>query len=184
MKKNILISILCMLLSACGGQEAQTGGNAASPKYRTTAPSLLYFKNMRSTYYEMIEQPGTRTELYRLRKFDKATQEPILIPVIANNWLKDEAYLMLEPAGFGEAFASPLTIRWETQSDSGLYRLQPATAARQQEMALQLYEHLKAGRQLNALAADSTWVPLFAGRDSRNYYLTTVRDYLRLTEAL
>ena len=145
---------------------------------------MLYFKNIRSTYYEQSEQPGARIELYRLRQFSQPAKEHVLIPVIANNWLEDEAFIFLEPVDFGQPWAQPLTVRWQGEKDSGLYRLQPANVDKQYELALQLYESLLAGHQLNALAADSTWAPLMESKNTRGYYLTTIRDYLRLTEAL
>ncbi|MCB0560266.1 MAG: hypothetical protein H6573_21290 [Lewinellaceae bacterium] len=184
MKKNILFSTLCILLAGCTGPESTKSEASAGSPYRTTAPSLLYFKNIRSTYYEQSEQPGARIELYRLRQFSQPAKEHVLIPVIANNWLEDEAFIFLEPVDFGQPWAQPLTVRWQGEKDSGLYRLQPANVDKQYELALQLYESLLAGHQLNALAADSTWAPLMESKNTRGYYLTTIRDYLRLTEAL
>lgn len=143
---------------------------------------MLYFKNMRSAYYEQTELPGARTELYRLRKFSQLKQQNIIIPVIANNWLEDEAYLLLEATG--PAFAVPLTIRWRTGPDEGIYRVQPDSADKQYELAMRLFESLQAGHRLSAMSTDSTWIPALEGTDARSYYSTTVRDYLRLTEAL
>lgn len=184
MKKNILFSTLCILLAGCTGPESTKSEASAGSPYRTTAPSLLYFKNIRSTYYEQSEQPGARIELYRLRQFSQPAKEPLLVPTIANNWLEDEAFIFLEPVDFGQPWARPITIRWQSRQDSGLYRLQPANTAKQYELALQLYESLQAGHQLNALTADSTWVPVMEDKNNQRYYLTTIRDYLRLTEAL
>ena len=185
MKNNILFLTLWLLLAACGGQDGQQEDNAGDRTYRTTAPSLLYFKNMRSSYYTLNEQPRTRIELYRLRKFVQLSgEEIVLVPVIANNWMKDEAYLFLESPELGKGLASPITIRWEAQGDTGLYQLQPATIDKQYELAMQLYKSLLEGHQIEALAADSTWAPIFTGKDSRSHFITSVRDYLRLTEAL
>lgn len=180
MKKNTFFLTIALLLTACGRHDGSRSPAANGSPYRTTAPSLLYFKNMRSAYYDQSEQPGARMELYRLRKLNPPPQETNLIPVIANNWLKDEAYLLLETSGLSE----PLTVRWERQKDSGVYRLQPASVDKQYELGIQLYESLQAGHRLSALASDSTWVPLFEGRDMRSHFTTTIRDYLRLTEAL
>ena len=184
MKKNIFLSFLCILLTACSGPGSRQNNTSSGPQYQTTAPSLLYFKNIRSINYEQSEQAGTRIELYRLRQFSQPAKEPLLVPTIANNWLEDEAFIFLEPVDFGQPWARPITIRWQSRQDSGLYRLQPANTAKQYELALQLYESLQAGHQLNALTADSTWVPVMEDKNNQRYYLTTIRDYLRLTEAL
>lgn len=139
---------------------------------------------MRSSFYEQTEQPGTRIELYRLRKFNRLKPAPVLVPVIANNWLEDEAYLLLEQGGANNRLASPITIKWLSEGDTGVYRLERPTAEGQYKLALELNESIQAGHQLQALAPDSTWAPIFEGSDIRSYFTTTARDYLRLTEAL
>ncbi len=181
MKKNPLLLILGLALFSCGKPGGPPATSSSGSRFRTTPPSLLYFKNIRSVYYERSEQKGSRIELYRLRKFGQLEQKHTIVPVIANNWLEDEAYLLLEAEG--PAFATPLTIRWKTGSGEGVYRLQPAGADKQYEMAMQLYESLQAGHQLSAMRTDSTWIPVLEGKDVRSYFSTAVRDYLRLTEA-
>ena len=122
MKKNMFLSFLCILLTACSGPGSRQNNTSSGPQYQTTAPSLLYFKNIRSINYEQSEQPGTRIELYRLRQFSQPAKEPLLVPTIANNWLEDEAFIFLEPVDFGQPWARPITIRWQSRQDSGAFR--------------------------------------------------------------
>lgn len=161
------------------GQSTATG----DPRFQTTAPSLLFFKNMRSAYYETQEQPQTRIELYRLRRFaTSSSQRPILIPIIANNWLADEAYLFIQPNAFEKGFAEPYTVFWEDDGTAGSRTLHPMDVNQQYEFALEVYERLAKGYALQALCADSTLAPIFDQQEDRLNFMTVVKDYLRLIE--
>jgi hypothetical protein len=137
---------------------------------------------MRSTQYTVDEQPRSRIELYRLSKFEPVTKRPAIYPVIANNWLEDEAYLFLQTNVWEAGFLSPLTISQDTSWSLEVLQLQPPTPVQQYELGLRLYESLKRGEVWYAAAADSTFAPLFEDGDERSYFLTTVRDYLKLTD--
>ena len=96
--------------------------------------------------------------------------------------MEDEAYLFLQPNEWKAGFLLPLTLSQDTAWSSAALQLQPPTPERQYELSLLLYESLKQGEVWYAAAADSTFAPLFADGDERAYFLTTVRDYLKLTD--
>jgi hypothetical protein len=138
---------------------------------------------MRSVYYETQEQPQTRIELYRLRRIgSNSPQRPLLIPVIANNWLADEAYLFIQPNAFEKGFAEPITVFWEDDGTTGTHSLQTMDINHQYEFALELYERLAKGYALQTLCADSSLTPIFDQQKDRVDFMTVVKDYLRLTE--
>jgi hypothetical protein len=173
------------LFAGCllGCQPASPPSNATGDaRFHTTDPGRLYFKNMRSSAYAMEEQAKTRIELYQLRRFSSTAQRPVFIPVIANNWLADEAYLFIQTNEFERGFAVPLTYIWEGSGLQGLSSLQPASIGRQYEFAMELYEHLAQKHVLQVLCADSTLAPLFENQEDRLHFMTTIRDYRRLTE--
>lgn len=179
------IGIGLMLLCACGngGEPATDGEEKDDRMFRTTPPSLLYFKNMRSTNYSVEEHPNTRVELYRLRRFGETTQHPLLIPLIANNWMEDEAYLFIEPNKFEGGFYDTLRVFWSAGDDSsGVYELARAGLPQQYEFARGLAESMRKGHELRVLTAEADTVPIFDDQASRSHFLTTVRDYERLTE--
>ena len=75
--------IPCLFLLGC----VPPPENAASvaKQFRTTAPSTLYFKNIRSTNYSMQEDAETRIEYYQLKKAEVSKTRPHLLPRIAND---------------------------------------------------------------------------------------------------
>lgn len=182
MKTSWAVAGFFLICMACSPDSNEHQKGTGDRRFRTTPPSLLYFKNMRSTQYTVDEQPKSRIELYRLSKFETTSRYPVLYPVIANNWLEDEAYLFLQPNEWKAGFLSPLTLSQDTAWSSAALQLQPPTPQRQYELSLLLYESLKQGEVWYAAAADSTFAPLFADGDERAYFLTTVRDYLKLTD--
>lgn len=177
-------AVLCLFLisAACSPDYSDRQKATGDRRFRTTPPSLLYFKNMRSTQYAVEEQPRSRIERYRLNKYERVSGHPVLYPVIANNWLEDEAYLFLQPNDWEAGFMSPLTVSKDTVWSDAVVRLQPQTPEQQYELGIQLYESLKRGEDWYAVAADSTFAPLFEEGNERTYFLTTVRDYLKLTD--
>ncbi len=181
--KNILIAAAVLILFfGCSPAPDEQERDTAGRRFRTSQPSLLYFKNMRSTQYTMEEQAKSRIELYRHRKFEPTTQRPVLYPVIANNWLNDEAYLFLMPNEFEGQLAEPLTITQDTSSTEAL-RLESPKPGQQLELALQLFEGLKAGKNWFVRQQNGHYLPLYTDGDERAAYLTTVQDFLRLTDA-
>lgn len=182
MKNYWIASLFLTVLFACGPSGQQGGNGTGERLFRTTAPSLLYFKNMRSSYYRVEEQPQSRIELYRSSRFEETAYRPIIYPIIVNNWLEDEAYLFLQPNEYEGGYLAPLTFAQDTLPGSERFLLQPATPLRQRELGLLIYDGLLKGEPWYVAAADSALVPLFRQGSDRQAFLSTVQDYLRLTE--
>jgi len=182
--KNMLMCLLFgTLLFSCGPAH-QEGGNATGEnRFHTTPPSLLYFKNMRSTIYTMEEQPKSRIELYRHKQFGLAGERPAVYPIIANNWLQDEAYLFLERGNSSEPLQDPLTFAADTTASSSFLRLQGAQPSQQYDLALGLYKGLQSEKQWYIKQRNGQFVPLYHEGNERMAFLVTLRDYLKLTEA-
>ncbi|MEL6863492.1 MAG: hypothetical protein AAFP19_03690 [Bacteroidota bacterium] len=174
--------LLLFLLSACSSDQEQVQKGPKSP-FQTTQPSVLYFKNMRSVNYKQRRQEP-KMDVYTFRQFTDTDSRPILYPLIVNNWLQDEAYLLIERNEFG-AFADSLIVQWESPTDSsGTFYLANTFKQQQYEFGLALYQRLKEDCSLKIKSSDGTYVPLFDQKEDRFHYATVVRDFLRLTEAL
>ncbi|MEQ8704064.1 MAG: hypothetical protein RIC19_09105 [Phaeodactylibacter sp.] len=182
MKTSWAVVGLFLIFAACSPNSTERQKGTGDRRFRTTPPSLLYFKNMRSIQYTVEEQPKSRIELYRLNKYEEVRQRPVLYPLIANNWLEDEAYLFLQPNDWADGFLSPLTLSQDTAWSAPILQLQPPTPGEQYALGMQLYESLKRGEGWYVAAADSTFAPIFDDGDERAYFLTTVQDYLKLTD--
>lgn len=179
--KNYII-LICSLLALpnCGDTPPGQQKSEGDKRFHTTQPSALYFKNMRSTQYKMKEQPKSRIELYQHKKLAENT--PVL-PVIAHNWLQDEAYLFLQPNPNAAELAQPLQFTTDTTAAEETIKLAPPTPAQQYETALRLYKGLKAEKGWFIRQQNGNFQPLYREGNERAAFLTTVRDYLKLTEA-
>jgi hypothetical protein len=173
--------LLFLLLGACQAQGPEMVDEPAR-EFRATPPSRLFFKNMRANYYELLAAPSSQVDVYRLRRFAHTELRPIIYALIVDDWLREQAYLRLQTNDFAGGFAEPLQVFWHGESDSGRHVLPQATWEAQRMFALELYAHLRRGERMEVLAADSARLPVFEQKTDRAAYITTIRDYLRLTE--
>jgi hypothetical protein len=65
--------------------------------FHVAEPEELFFKNVRSYYYDFEKREDANFHLYRIKTRNKDTTKPGITFFIANNWLNDEAYIMVEP---------------------------------------------------------------------------------------
>lgn len=61
--------------------------------FATTSSSKLYFKNVRSYYYDIIHDNKSRFTFYKLKRRSRDTLTPLVQFEIIDNPLADEAYL-------------------------------------------------------------------------------------------
>ncbi len=175
---------LIVMIHACQPAPSEQGiKSAGQSRFSTTPPSHLYFKNIRSTFYELTTQPGTRIDLYRYRRFSQTTDRPILYPLIVDNWMEDEAYLAIRPNDYEGGFSDTLQVFWSASDSSGVYRLESARWEDQYRLAMQLDESLKQRHKLEIRTSEGRIVPIFETRGDRDHFQTTIRDFQRLTEA-
>ena len=181
--KNLLFFSFFLVLSACN---VPPSGASRTPdeRFRTTQPSRLYFKNMRAYYYDQEVQPGTKTDLYTLKKFSRATDRPLLIPVIADNWLQDEAYILLQPNAYAYFPEDTLHLKSATTDAQEMetFLLTDNTMEQQLALAEWLYEQLIIGHKISLFSLKNEWEEIFEVREDRIKYIKTLQDYLALIE--
>lgn len=88
-----ILALILLISCQSNPVERQRHGNE---RFKTTAPSLIYFKNIKSLKYQNNRNPQTQMDFYRPKAFMKSTNTPIIYPVIVHNWLEDESYLIFE----------------------------------------------------------------------------------------
>ena len=174
------LGILLLLLSCHGGSGPPPG--ETDPRFRTTPPSRLYFLNMRSSAYTQLREPGSGLDLYRLRQWSAIKPQPPLIPLIADNWLQDEAYLRLwlDKAVFPD---DTVRVAWASPSDTGQYVSTGRSPAAQLALARQLANALRAGHRLNVVGRGEGSQALLDSPTESKLFLQTLSDYLSLIEA-
>lgn len=181
--KNPLVLLFFLLFSACDAPPSDAD-RTPDKRFRTTQPSRLYFKNMRAYYYNQEVQPGTKVDLYTLKKFSQSDNIPLLIPTIADNWLQDEAYIFLYPNANEAIAVDTLQLKWEAadSEEQGTFSLTDETVLEQFELANWLYEHLSNGHKIRFLGTDNEWHELFTSQENRLNFIKTMQDYYALIE--
>ena len=154
-------------------------------QFRTTDPSRIRFHNVRSVYYYRERAKHTKMDIYKLRKFEMTKKRPVLIPVIINNWMKDEAYLFFENNLY-PYFTDTITIKYQQQTDSttaeGFYTLPLRNKKFQYEFGGHLFESLTRGDKLFLKNSQKEFVPIYDDPKDKAAFITTIKDYYRLTE--
>lgn len=177
--KNILFLLFFAVLCACNQAPQSTHNQIPRREFRTTQPSHLFFKNMRSYYYEQSTDDETQLDYYTLKKFREAP--PLILPVIADNWLQDEAYILLQREARLpqqemlllqiENEASKDTIHWNEFNHFQDYRL-----------AKRLYQALKRSHKISLSTKKGANYQLFENQSDAANFLRVMNDYFRLTE--
>ena len=178
----VILSII--IYTSCEQPEAQkvfTGDK----QFRTTDPSRIRFHNVRSVYYYRERARNTKMDIYKLRKFEMKKDKPLLIPVIVNNWMEDEAYLFFEKNLY-PYYTDTITIKYQNPSDTlvseGFYQLPLPNKKYQYEFGGQLFESITRGDDLFMKNAKNEFVPIYNLAEERLAFVTTLKDYYRLTE--
>ena len=154
-------------------------------QFRTTDPSLLRFNNLRTVYYYRERPKNTKLDIYKLRKFTMTKKYPLLIPVIINNWMEDEAYLFFENNLY-PYFTDTITVKCQTMTDSstteGIFELALRNKQNQYEFGGKLFESIQKGHNLFIKNSKNEFVPFYNDLSDQSAFRMTILDYYRLTE--
>jgi len=167
-----------ILLIGCNSKsvERQQHGDV---RFRTTAPSLIYFKNIKSLKYQNNRDPQSQMDFYRPKAFMKATNQPIIYPVIVQNWLEDESYLIFEKKNIAES----AKIRVEGNDGNRIKLTWPSADYLEQLAFIQKLEgFLRSNESILIEEADGATKPLKYSIPERTSFLTVIQDFLNLTE--
>jgi hypothetical protein len=64
---------------------------------KTTQSSVLFFKNMRSLDYQVVEMPQTKRNIYRHKERVQDSSQVQIGLALVEKWDTDQAYVLLEP---------------------------------------------------------------------------------------
>ncbi len=175
-----LVFLLLLGLCACADAPPRTGtGNRA---FRTTAPSHLYFKNMRAADYTTTEDEATRADIYRYRDYPDTAAVPMLLPVIVDNWLEDEAYIRFQLIPYPEGYAMPLRIVYPGSEGADTLVLTGTGPVSQLAFAESLYARLQRNATGSVVTKSGSLSKLTPGEDGQIWTKTVLQDYFRLVE--
>ncbi len=173
------VFLLLAFLFTCTYENKVNTIDFAKQEFRTTVDSKLFFNNMKSIYYNKTEG-ANKIDLYTYRKSPKDKGEPYLQLRIADNWLHDEAYVLIEP---GEHYATGDTIFARNQPKEGSVEViywPPNNRRGQFAFTSTVYVWLKDRTALELKDRKGNWVQYADDKPTQDMWLITLRDYFEL----
>lgn len=180
MKKYIFLFIGILFYLGCQ-QNKPPKEFSGNPKFQTTDPARLYFKNIKSVAYYRTRKPHSDLDIYQLKKKVQTNERPIIHPMIVDNWLDNEAYLFLEKNDYSQFF-DPLTIKIDQDTSANIFTIDLFNKDNQYNFAAKIYEALKARWALSVKNKDKTFVPILVHYQDKANFMATMTDYFRLIE--
>jgi hypothetical protein len=148
--------------------------------FKTTDDSLLFFKNVRRIYYDFQDLPQAKWYAFRYSDRDQSDERPVLTPVIVIDWLKDEAYVLIEGNTLLSTESS-FIIR-ETNKTGKVFEYSLGQRGRENmlEFATKIYEGILDEHEIS-IQFQGSFTPLFADDEDRDNFRVVMGDYYRLT---
>lgn len=173
----LLLVFLCASCQITGPEEVME----KDLNFSTTDDSELFFKNVRQLSYDLEEFPDANLNVYRVKDRPGEVDYPSIDLAIVWNWLKDEAYILLEPNIVLEE-EDPIVVFWSNRDtgETGTYRYEKGNNMVQLSHATKIYNGLMKDYYLEIWAEGRRHSFLEAAKD-REAYRKTMVDYYRLT---
>lgn len=137
----------------------------------------LFFRNVRQIYYDRSSPDGT-WQAYTFKDRYQGNERPVIVPVIVINWLKDEAYLLID---INDLLADEDELRVvisNTPPDTIVLR--DRGRERMLEFGSRLYETLQTNQKMQIKSKAIYW-PILTEDVDREAFRVTMADYYRLT---
>jgi len=162
------VFVLVVAFSVFGPEGKQI--NLKEIEFRTTNSSELYFKNIRSYFYDKEEREDARFKLYRI----KSRKEKLNF-LLVSNWLMDESYIM------AESNYSQFKIVWSFEGATDTITLNGQSNRAHYIFAAEVFEQLDRKAELWLLNS-ATKVPFT--EEEKSSLRTTLKDYFKLAGKL
>lgn len=172
------ISVIILLLSGC---KIDRDRNVDRTKFQFEMgdDSELFFRNLRQIYYDRSSPDGT-WQAYRFSDDYRGNDRPVIIPVIVINWLKDEAYLLIESNDFLDDEESLRVVITDSTSKTDTITLNQRGRERMLEFGSRLYEAVMSNHKIS-IQTRGDFLPILTEKQDREAYRVTLADYYRLT---
>ena len=179
-KRVALNSLFLTLIALAGCQsnsvERERTGN---DRFKTTAPSFIYFKNIKNIKYQTNRSLKNQMDYYRPKLFMNSNNIPVIYPIIIHNWLEDESYLSFEKKNIGET--AKVFVN-NGVGDTTLIDWPGEDYLEQLEFVKQLENTLKVDRNIFIQELGREKTMLIYSLTERTNFKAILQDFLNLTE--
>jgi len=109
-------------------------------------------------------------------------KEQIIQPIIANNWLAEEAYVLLKESP--QLPSEMLTLAYSKEEKHDTSSFSFTTRVEQYDFCKMLYTKSRSGYDIQILSKQKEWIPVFKNSIEKEHFQEVLRDYFRLTEQI
>ena len=179
-----LIALILALLNACYNPDKNKKVDPNTPTFSTSDQSEMFFKNVRQLFYDKIDMPAAKLEQYRIKERPDDSTSALIGLVLVNNWMADEAYILVEPnAALSDMDSLQIFWRDTLTQATGKYDFVFGRKENHYILANQLYHSIQEGHELeiNKGGERLPFMPLQAHREP---FRKTMVDFLRLVNVL
>lgn len=141
----------------------------------------LFFRNVRQIYYDRSSPDGT-WQAYRFSDRYLGEARPMIYPVIVINWLKDEAYLLID-TNATLSNEDNLQVQIANKTDTTIIELKERGRERMLEFGTKVYEAIQSGNEMSVFF-HGKYVPIFTDGNDRESFRIPMGDFYRLTRVL
>lgn len=180
MKPFLIVQLLIILLLAGCKIDRDKKVDRSKFQFEIGDDSELFFRNVRQIVYDRSSPDGT-WQAYRFSNRYFGNERPVILPVIVINWLKDEAYLLIDTNELlGEEDYLEVIISDSSTLKSDTLILNQRGRERMLEFGSRLYEAIQANQQVEVKSRGEFLPVLHEDIDSESFRVT-MSDYYRLT---
>jgi hypothetical protein len=181
MLKPFLLGLLLIMASLAGCKiDRDKKVDRAKFQFEVGDDSELFFRNVRQIYYDRTSPDGT-WQAYRFSDRYSGNERPVILPVIVINWLKDEAYLLIDTNELlSEEDYLEVIISDSSIAKSDTVILNQRGRERMLEFGSQLYEAIQADQKVE-VKSRGEFKPVLKEDIDRETFRVTMSDYYRLT---
>jgi hypothetical protein len=180
LKPFLIVQLLIILLLTGCKIDQDKKVDRSKFQFEIGDDSELFFRNVRQIFYDRSSPDGT-WQAYRFSNRYFGNERPVILPVIVINWLKDEAYLLIDTNELlGEEDYLKVIISDSSTLKSDTVILNQRGRERMLEFGSQLYEAIQANQQIEVKSRGEFLPVLNEDIDSESFRVT-MSDYYRLT---
>lgn len=183
MKNPAFVFLLLVLVTGCQSAEDLPPPPPEDIRFKTNDPSRLYFNNIRSTAYEVVEFQERYTKQYTLTQWPDTASTPFLVLHIVDYWLHDQAYVDLSWRGLSQEIDLPWKLLVNSNSQQDTLLLNSKRWGDQYEFAKGLNQGLlKNGTQFYLIGMDGEKREIMANEETKRLFRLSWKDYQGLTD--
>jgi len=147
--------------------------------FKTGHDTQLFFKNVRQSDYDLEENKAAKLNVFRHEDRLITDDQPVINLAIVNNFMDDEAYLLIEPNDSLNVF-DLLQIEIRNDSVTDLIMLKSVNRESMLEFASRIFEGIQKDAEFFVIHQDER-IPILDEKEEREAFRITTSDYYRLT---